>query len=721
MKTHTTRSGSLCLVALLAANSLWAAAKDTPFIQDRSIPFTLAPELRDAAFRRLAVEQDGIVYVLTDKGVARVFENTVALDKSFRPLAGRRALDIALRDGQLFYLYADLFLSNGSAGKPLGHLPAGVFQHLAVADDGRVFLAGEGTLGIFADGQLTRLDRPAGAHTGPLYVHAGQAFLILNDAIYRIADGRTSLFHQGQALTALAFRADEILVGTRRGYYGLDLKSGKETLPLQTKLPAVEITCLLPSADGLWVGTTRGAFHRRNDGRTDYYASRRWLLDDQVIDIQLGPRGDAFILTKTGLTRIAFRHMTLAEKAAHYERKIRQRHIRFGFASELRLLKPGDITSAEMIDTDNDGTWSNYYMASQAFHYAVTGEEEPRRHAWEAFEAFERQQTINPLDGFPARTFERRGFKFSDPERWHSTADGDWEWKAHTSSDEIIAHTFGYSVLYETAAKTDAERARIAAVYDKIAAHLVRNNLYLIDVDGQPTLWGRWHPEYVNWYPPSIFDRRLNSAEIIAIFQFAYKITGKELYRAKAYELMEKHGYLDNILSSMKNIKLTTGYVFRGDDMGNEWNHSDDCLAFDTYWVLHRYAFTDELRAKFRAAIQDHFEIEKVERNPYWNFVYASTGATDFDLEGALWTLREFPLDLINWSVHNSQRQDLTRLPDNFRHQRTVELLPPDERPTMRWNGNPFTLDGGDGGHSELAGDEFLLPYWMGRYLKIIE
>ena len=60
-------------------------------------------------------------------------------------------------------------------------------------------------------------------------------------------------------------------------------------------------------------------------------------------------------------------------------------------------------------------------------------------------------------------------------------------------------------------------------------------------------------------------------------------------------------------------------------------------------------------------------------------------------------------------------------MPENFRHQQLAELLPPSERHLMRWNGHPFTLDGGDGGRTELAGDEFLLPYWMGRYLKIIE
>jgi hypothetical protein len=351
----------------------------------------------------------------------------------------------------------------------------------------------------------------------------------------------------------------------------------------------------------------------------------------------------------------------------------------------------------------------------------VTGEEEARANAWETFEALERLQTINGLEGFPSRTFERAGFKFSDPDRWRPAPDRNWEWKATTSSDEITGHTFGYAVLYEAAARTPAEKQRIAEVYDRIAAHIVRHNLYLVDYDGQPTLWGRWNPEYVNHYPPTIFDRRLNSAEIIAFLQFAWHLTQKPVYRDRAFDLLERHGYLQNITESMANIRYTPGVAFRGNTMGDEWNHSDDELAFFTYWTLYRYAFSEELRRRYALAIRDHWEIEKVERNPVWNFIYSLTGAPVFDAEGARWTLEHFPLDLINWTIENSQRRDLTRRPPNFRHQATEELLPADERRVMRWNGNPFELDGGDGGQSELAGDEFLLPYWMGRYLRIIQ
>jgi len=38
-----------------------------------------------------------------------------------------------------------------------------------------------------------------------------------------------------------------------------------------------------------------------------------------------------------------------------------------------------------------------------------------------------------------------------------------------------------------------------------------------------------------------------------------------------------------------------------------------------------------------------------------------------------------------------------------------------------RHNKNEFIIDGGSGAHQQLAGDEFLLPYWMARYLNVIQ
>ncbi len=709
------------MLSALVVVRVIAAVPDTPFKQAVAVRTELAPELQGTGFQRLALDHNGVAYVLTDKGVARLFDHRLALDLSFRPLAGRLARDITLLGGNLYYLFDDEMLSNAHAGVPFARLPAGVYRHFALAADGTVLLSGATNLAFYGGGQLTVVPFAIPRADERLYAWGNEFFVLTTNAVYRVAWPRIGLFLRGTGLTALAFRGTQAWVGTHAGYYGVDLVSGQSNIPLQTRLPATDITCLAATANGLWAGTTRGVFAEFGRGQFRYFASRRWLDDDTVVDLHPGANGDLYVLTRAGLNKIEFRAMTLAQKAAYYDQKVRQRHIRYGLCAELRLRQPGDIASAEMIDTDNDGSWSSYYLASQAFRYAVTGEEEARANAWETFDALERLQTINGLDGFPARTFERRGFKVSDPERWRVAPDPNWEWKGHTSSDEITAQTFAYAVLLETTARTPAERERIATDYDRMLGHIVRHDLYLVDVDGKPTLWGRWNPEYVNRYPPTIEDRRLNSAEIVAFLQFGYRVTGKEAYRRQALELLDRYGYLRNITNTLRNIRFTSGYVYQGNDMGSEWNHSDDLLAFINDWTLYRYALTPQLRRDFAAAIRDRWEIEAPERCPLWDFIYAMTGAPVFDLEGALWTLQRYPLDLTDWTIVNSARRDLTRLPDNFRKRQSEQLLAPDERPTMRWNGNPFTLDGGNGGLTELAGDEFLLPYWLGRYLRLLQ
>lgn len=717
--------GALLLAASALTGTPAPAAltpvKDVPFSQPVSVRFARHPELANATWRKLVVDREDRVYVLTDRGVARLFDGTLALDRTYRPLVGRIVQDITLQHGEVWYLFEDEFLCNAFAGRYVGALPRSGFRRLAVAPDFSALLAGPADLALFVKDRLTAVPL-AGPRSGEqLFSHLGAFFVLASDQILRSTEAGLALVHRGEGLTTLAFRGEEILVGSRKGYYAINIRSGLPTVPLQERLPVAEVTSLAPVDTGVWGGTPRGVWFHGKNGGIRYFAGRRWLPDDTVVDLQPDSRGDLYVLTQSGLAKIEFLKLTLADKAAHFDRKIRDRHIRYGFCAELRLRTPGEAASAEMIDTDNDGTWSSYYLASQAFRFAATGELQALTNAWDTFETLERLQGIHDLEGFPARTFERTGFKVSDPDRWRLAPDNRWEWKGHTSSDEITAQTFACAVLHEVAARTPAERTRIAAMYDRILVHLLRNRLYLVDVDRQPTLWGRWNPEYVNQYPVTVVDRRLNSAEMLAFLHFGLKATGRQVYHEQAIDLMRNHGYLANATNTMAAIMPTTNVVFRGHNMGDEWNHSDDLLAFVNYWTLLRSAPSEDLRRVYAAAVADHWAIERIERNPLWNFVYAAAGAAQFDLEGALWTLRNFPLDLVTWDVRNSHRQDLTPLPPNFRNQPCRELLPPDERPVMRWNGNPFTLDGGDGGHTELAGDEFLLPYWMARYLKVIE
>lgn len=152
-------------------------------------------------------------------------------------------------------------------------------------------------------------------------------------------------------------------------------------------------------------------------------------------------------------------------------------------------------------------------------------------------------------------------------------------------------------------------------------------------------------------------------------------------------------------------------------------NHSDDELAFLSYYPLLRYEDDPALVEVYRQSLTRSWLIERPERNPLWNFIFAvGTGAKEFDAPESLRTLREIPMDQIQWTVRNSHRLDVPVDPIADRHKRRQALvvLPYDELPMSKWNGNPYSLDGGDGGRSEDDGAYFLLPYWMGRYHGLV-
>ena len=152
-------------------------------------------------------------------------------------------------------------------------------------------------------------------------------------------------------------------------------------------------------------------------------------------------------------------------------------------------------------------------------------------------------------------------------------------------------------------------------------------------------------------------------------------------------------------------------------------NHSDDELAFLSYYPLLRYETDPALLAVYKQSLERSWQIERPERNPLWNVIYAAgTGAQKYDRDASVRTLREIPMDLVEWTVRNSNRPDVPvdPLSDRFQRRQALIVLPYDELPMSKWNGNPYSLDGGKAGRSEDDGAYFLLPYWMGRYHKLL-
>jgi hypothetical protein len=680
------------------------------------------------------MDRNGVIRTLSGDGLLRthdgqfLYPGELIADRTYRPLTDKNIKDIITIDNQFVYLDDVAVLSNAWAGKLFirhGLKDAHIFD----GSVGFEFLISDGrSLEFLADDKVAWqgiINNDVAKDI--VYDDKGRAFWILGEntiSRFDIPTQKLEKVFTQQGLNAFEIAGDKIIAGTNEGYLEIEKSTGKQIGDIHNKLPWTEITAIREIDGKLWFGSTQGAFMLKDDGKFNYYYGERWLPGNHVLHISKAYDNSVLILTDQGLGQIVFKEMTLHDKAMYYEMQVRDRHIRLGFNAGLVNMEKGNVDSGRLSDSDNDGLWTSMYLAGEIFRYAVTKSPEALQNCRESLDAMERLYSINPVPGFPSRSFERSGYieRLGDPERWQHTDDPEWDWKATTSSDEAIGHIFAFGAMAELFDEEDL-KSRAITLIDTLMSHVVKNDMYMVDFDGKPTTWGRWNPDYVNARPKMVGDRKINASNIIGMLQTAYHFTGKEKYKDKAFELMNEHGYLENLMRPMSEIGKAPEDADDWSKMLSEsWNHSDDEMYFVGYWGLYRYAFNDTLKQKYKEAIIDHWQAERPEKEGAWNIMTALTGTDEFDLDEAVWYLQEHPMDLIDWVIMNSHRKDIELIEPNFREQTITEVLPPDERPVQRHNGNMFNLDRGRGnGTSEhSAGDIWLLPYWMGRYLGVI-
>jgi hypothetical protein len=543
-----------------------------------------------------------------------------------------------------------------------------------------------------------------------------------------------------------------------RAQDGWRFHEGKDGLPWN------EFTGIAPSPDGaVWFGTKLGVI-RFDEGTWHYRQGPGWLPDDDARQLSIDAKGNAWIATRRGVASIQFRTMTLAEKAAFYEGEI-ERYIKrtpFGFVAEAPLGSPGDKASARPNESDNDGLWTAMYGAGECFAFAATGDPRAQARAKQAFDALRFLQTVtqggphSPPKGYIARTIlptdgpdpnigrlerdreERKSdrlWKVYEP-RWPRSADGKWFWKSDTSSDELDGHHFFYPLYFEFCADTDKEKNRVREVVRGITDHLIEHDFNLVDHDGQPTRWGIYGPKSLNHDPDWWAERGLKSLSILSYLAGASYITGDPNYEAVSRELIERHGYAQNLMFAK---------VQHGPGSGNQ---SDDEMAVMGYYNLLRYSRDEALKGQARYSFYRYWANESPEMNPFFNFAYAALnrdaevtnpwGAFPIPpwkgwMDDSMATLYGFPLDRVNWPRRNSHRLDIQLLGleqsiDLYEPRRggrgfraNGKVLPVENRHFGHWNTDPWRLDYGGDGNELAAGTVFLLPYYMGLYHGFIE
>jgi len=478
-------------------------------------------------------------------------------------------------------------------------------------------------------------------------------------------------------------------------------------------LPYEDTTCLAAGFEGdLWIGTSRGAI-REVDGEYHFFGAQHWLPGDYVHDLAVGDRA-VYIATDRGLGVIHYEPTTLAAKAAYFERALEEGGFkRLGFVHKLYWAGEKDGWWREI--SDNDGGHTAHYLAAMCFKYATTGEEQARQEALDAFKAMIWLDDITPSPGFIARSIwsvqgdqglRSRHGSGGLPAKWYPTADGLWIWKGDTSSDEVNAHFYAVSVFHDLVAR-GAEKERAARHLGNIAAHIIDHGWVLRDLDGKPTRWGRWDPDYL-LRPYGFEARGLNGMEAQTYMHTALALTGDAKFQAGLDQLLEWRYHTYTVRQ-----KLT----FPPESVV-PW---DDELAFRCFHPLLRYTRDPELRSIYLRSLERHWEVMRMQQVAFFNFVYGALTGNDCEAPEAVRHLREWSLELVNHSYHNSHRSDLAPRPGYVPYGGGTRGLSPRET-TADWESrSALVYDGGDGGRGITPPIGWLEDYWLGRYYGFIE
>jgi hypothetical protein len=701
-------------------------------------------------------------------GTVRAF----AVGEWFERRNGRWTKDTSLSSGS-----AAEFVLPGS--KEATHLPIPWADVRQIVRQGTTtFLATPADPLVVSDGKLSTLLWPSRYRVNQIALaQDGRLWLASSAGLFRQADQRDQGWEPVRPLDAQgrAWGAAEVSSVTvdpegqtwfackagvgRLGPNGWSFFDVKDGL-----LPWNEFTFAAAAPNGgIWLGTRLGAIHF--DGNQWHYRQGpRWLPHDEISHITIDAYGTAWFATAGGAGIIERKPMTLAAKAEFYEQEI-ERHIQrtpFGYVAEAHLGIPGDKTSADPQDSDNDGLWTAMYGAGECFAYAATQDARAKARAKKAFEALRFLQKVTqggspaPPPGFIARTI--RSAELPDPNagrlehdresqksdslwkvyepRWPKSADGEWFWKSDTSSDELDGHFFFYPLYFDLCADTPEEKDRVREVVRGVTDHLLEHRFVLIDHDGRPTRWAVFGPQFLNrdpmWWP----ERGLNSLSILSYLAAAAHVTGDPKYEAASRELIGQHGYAQNAMFPK---------VQQGPGSGNQ---SDDEMAVMCFYTLLRFSKDEALNSMIRASFFRYWLNEEPEMNPFFNFACAAMNqdATaqspwgSFSVspwrgwhEDSIATLRGFPLDRLNWPHRNSHRLDITHLPrvrsSDFDspdraargYQTGGKVIPVENRHFNHWNTDPWRLDYGGSGDELAAGTVFLLPYYMGLHHSFIE
>ncbi|MGN6495192.1 MAG: ligand-binding sensor domain-containing protein [Agriterribacter sp.] len=729
-----------CLKAQLSY--IPSTVNDAPFWQEYHEPFPVSNIAAGNEVRSIASDHTGAIWIATSAGIFKKEKDSKKWNKVIAGGEDGPAYTVQSHaaTGKVWIgAWNGVFcIDNGTMKKVQGTV--GPVSVLCFSKEG-VYAFGPKGAWLCADKTFERKNYPiARSVRAAISDKQGGVWVTSDVGLYHCTPDTTKYYDGTNLLVSayvkgLAYNYDhQLWIGGLGGVSVIEEEKKVKFLQPANGIPSIYVNCVAAAPDSsMWIGTDVGIVRYHADGKRSLRFSRRWLLNDKVNAIHFDKEGTAWIATPAGVSAIRKKRMTLAEKAGFFYDVTMKRHVRAPWiVGQCRLPDPLDLTRWEPEDDDNDGEFGGNYLAMESFRYAVTKSEDAKVKAKKSFEFLKLLQTITGTDGFFARTIvpvewgnnvhdANRKFlpeelaeelvkepRFKPVEtRWRKSKDGKWLWKGDTSSDEWCGHMTGYFFYYELVADKN-EKAIVAAHVSRLVDHLIKNNFNMIDIDGTHTRWSVWSPDNLNRDPEWRPDRYQNSMEILTFLKLAYYMTGNNKYQEEYLRLIKNEHYLENMSKIQEQNPAWFIYF-------------DVILQAYLYPVLLHCEKDPELLSFYEKHMDSWMEKRIDDKCPLINFLYSFSRNKKAELQASVDFLTDTPLDLVNWGVDHTKREDVQMVHAPVLDDLQVSELPPASiRATVRWDKNPWAAINGQT-NTEREPVFWLLPYWMGRYLQMIE
>lgn len=712
---------------------------DEPFSQETHLAFFISAEPEENEVRDITVDHQNQVWIATAAGVFRKAEAT----KEWIPVinGSERGPSYAVEQDGVGSIWLGtwdgLYEVNGQEESKVSGVDGPISEITAAETE--VYALGPKGIWKRNNSGWEKLAYPiAKSVRDALADSEGNLWVATDAGLYHCTEDSSTLYQSTDELLttyakAIATGPDQKLwVGVMGGVSVREGKKLQHHLTPQEGIPSIHVRSVTRSPEGvMWVGTEVGVVRYFPDGKHSLLFSRRWLTDDRVNQVAFDKEGNAWIATQNGVSNIRKYQINLAQKEKHFYSELMRKHMRDPWiCGALRLEVPGDTSTWKNSDDDNDGEYTGGYLAMESFRYAVTKDQDALVKARKAFGFLKLlydvtrteglfARTIVPVDWSqvhdPNRTYTDRELaealvaepRFKPVEqRWRLSADKKWLWKGDTSSDEMTGHFMAYYYFYEFAA-TEEDKTEIRAHVSKLMDAVIRNNYNLIDIDDRHTRWAVWSPDQLNRDPDWASEKALNSFEMLAFLKFTAAVTGNEKYESEYRRLIEEEGYLEN--ATQLNHKNPAWKIY-----------FDLTMEGYLFPILLQYEQDPQVKKIYQNLADEWIAMQTEGENLINNLAYSLATGKKVNVPQTVTFLRETPLDLVDWPIDHTKREDVKVVRTPIMEEIQISQLPPPAiRATVRWDKNPWAAV--QGNPSQVREPVFWLwPYWMARYLEII-